>query len=60
MGVELSSALLAGILAAQVAQLGFEGRMLARLSTVETKVEERTERRADGGYGPYEENGGTD
>lgn len=43
MVVELSSALLAGIFAAQVAQLGFEARMLQRLSTVETKVEERTD-----------------
>lgn len=39
---ELAPALLAGILAAQVAQLGFEVRLLNRLSTVETKVAERT------------------
>lgn len=43
MAIELAPALLAGILAAQVAQLGFEGKMLQRLSTVETKVEERTD-----------------
>lgn len=43
MPVELAPALLAGILAAQVAQLGFEGKMLSRLSRVETKVEERTD-----------------
>jgi hypothetical protein len=42
-GVELSAALLAGILAAQVAQLGFEARLIQRVSTVETKVEERTD-----------------
>ena len=42
MAVELSAALLAGILAAQVAQLGVEARLIQRLSTVETKVEERT------------------
>ena len=41
--MELSSALLAAIFAAQVAQIGFEARLLARLSTVETRVEERTE-----------------
>lgn len=39
--VELSAALLAGILAAQVAQIGFEVRLLDRLSTVETRVEAR-------------------
>jgi hypothetical protein len=42
MAVELSAALLAGILAAQVAQLGFEARLLRRLSEVEVKVAERT------------------
>ena len=42
MAVELAPALLAGILAAQVAQLGFEARLLARTSELETKVEERT------------------
>lgn len=41
--VELAPALLAGILAAQVAQLGFEARLLARQSELSTKVEERTE-----------------
>jgi hypothetical protein len=44
--VELAPALLAGILAAQVAQLGFEARLIQRVSTVETKVEERTDERA--------------
>lgn len=43
MPVELAPALLAGILAAQVAQLGFEAKLLARQSRLETKVEERTE-----------------
>lgn len=43
MAVELSAALLAGILAAQVAQLGFEARLLQRQATLETKVQERTE-----------------
>jgi len=43
MPVELSAALLGAILTAQVAQLGYEARMLSRLSTVETKVEERTD-----------------
>lgn len=42
MALELAPALLAGILAAQVAQLGFEAKLLHRLSTVETKVAERT------------------
>lgn len=42
MAVELSAALLAAILGAQVVQIGFEARMLHRLSTVETRVEERT------------------
>jgi len=42
MGFELSATLLAGILTAQVVQIGFEARMLSRLSTVETRVEERT------------------
>jgi len=41
--VELASGLLAAIFAAQVAQLGFEARLLMRLSKVETKVQERTE-----------------
>jgi hypothetical protein len=41
--VELSPALLAGILAAQVAQLGFEARLLKRLTTVETKMALRSE-----------------
>jgi hypothetical protein len=45
--IELSSALLAGILAAQVAQLGFEARLIQRVSTVETKVEERTDPTVD-------------
>jgi len=40
--VELSSALLAAIFTAQVAQLGFEARLLARQSELETKLEERT------------------
>jgi hypothetical protein len=40
--IELNAALLAGILAAQIAQIGFEARLLNRLSTVETRVEERT------------------
>lgn len=39
----LSPALLAAIFAAQVAQLGFEARLLSRQSKLETKVEERTE-----------------
>lgn len=43
MAIVLSEALLAAILAAQVAQIGFEARLLNRLSTVETRVEERTE-----------------
>jgi hypothetical protein len=43
MPVELSSALLAAILAAQIAQIGFEARLLHRLSTVETKLAERTD-----------------
>ena len=43
MPVELSSTLLAGILAAQVVQIGFEARLLSRQSTLATKVEERTE-----------------
>lgn len=43
MPVELSPALLAGILAAQVAQLGFEAKLLSRQSTLATKVEERTD-----------------
>lgn len=42
MGVELAPALLAGILATQVAQLGFEAKLLSRQSTLETKVAERT------------------
>lgn len=41
--VELAPALLAGILAAQVMQLGFEARLIQRLSTVETKIQERTD-----------------
>lgn len=41
--VDLAPALLAGIFAAQVAQIGFEARILARLSKAETKIEERTE-----------------
>lgn len=43
MAVELAPALLAGILATQVAQLGFEAKLLARQSELETKVAERTE-----------------
>jgi hypothetical protein len=43
MAVELSAALLAGILAAQVAQLGFEARLIQRQARLETKVKERTE-----------------
>lgn len=39
MPVELAPALLAGILAAQVAQIGFEVRLLDRLATVEMRVE---------------------
>lgn len=42
MAVELAPALLAGIFTAQVAQLGFEARLIQRLSRVETKVKERT------------------
>lgn len=38
-GVSLPAALLA----AQVAQLGFEAKLLGRLNRVETKVEERTD-----------------
>jgi hypothetical protein len=45
MTVELSAALLGGILAAQVAQLGFEAKLLARTTELETKVEERTQAR---------------
>lgn len=45
MAIELAPALLAGIFAAQVCQLGFEARLIQRLSTVETKVEERTDAR---------------
>jgi hypothetical protein len=45
MAVELSEAILAAIFAAQVAQLGFEARLIQRLSTVETKVQERTDAR---------------
>jgi len=41
--IELSSALLAAIFGAQVAQLGFEARLIQRVSTVETKLEERTD-----------------
>jgi len=44
MAIELSATLLAGILAAQIAQLGFEGRLIQRLSRLETKVQERTAR----------------
>lgn len=43
MPVELAPALLAGILAAQCGQLAFEAKLLAKTSTLETKVEERTE-----------------
>jgi len=43
MAVELSAALLAGILGAQVVQIGFEAKLLARQSTLETKVAERTD-----------------
>jgi hypothetical protein len=46
--VELSATLLAGILAAQIAQIGFEAQLLRRLSTVETKVAERTTPAHDG------------
>lgn len=42
MPVELAPALLAGILATQVAQLGFEARLLSRQAELETKVAERT------------------
>jgi len=44
MAVELSATLLAGILAAQIAQLGFEGRLIQRLSRLEAVVAERTAR----------------
>lgn len=37
--IVLSDALLAGILAAQVAQLGFEARLLQRVSKVEAKTD---------------------
>ena len=43
MSLELPAALLAGILAAQVAQLGFEARLLAKVVRVESKLAERTE-----------------
>jgi hypothetical protein len=43
MVVTLSETLLAAILAAQLGQIGFEARLLQRLSTVETKVAERTD-----------------
>lgn len=43
MPVELAPALLAGILTCQVAQLGFEAKLLSRTTELETKVEERTE-----------------
>ena len=50
MTVELSSGLLAAILAAQVAQLGMVARLIQRLARAETKIEERTRAvRADGG-----------
>ena len=39
MAVELAPALLAGILAAQVAQLGAEAGMLWRQSSIKTKVD---------------------
>jgi hypothetical protein len=42
MALELSPALLAGILGAQIVQIGFEARMIDRQSTLETKVAERT------------------
>jgi hypothetical protein len=42
MAVELAPALLAGILAAQVAQLGFEARLLTKTAELETKINERT------------------
>lgn len=41
--VGLSDTILAAIFAAQVAQIGFEARILSRLSTAETKIDERTE-----------------
>ena len=47
MSIILSETLLAGILAAQVVQIGFEASLLNRQSTLETKVAERTEARRD-------------
>lgn len=37
--VELAPALLAGILGAQVVQVGFEARLLARQSSIQAKVQ---------------------
>jgi hypothetical protein len=39
MSLELDSALLAGILAAQIAQLGFEARLIRRTSKMKTDIQ---------------------
>lgn len=47
MAIELPAALLAAIFVAQVAQVGLEARLIQRLTEVETRVEERTDRAVD-------------
>lgn len=42
MPIELSAALLAGILSTQIVQIGFEAQLLKRITRVETQVDERT------------------